>query len=258
MQNPHLEGDPFFWKGGPVGVLLLHGFTATTAEVRPLAQVLHAQGHTVAGALLPGHGTTPEELNRCHRRDWVQAAETAYQQITTHCERVFVGGESTGSLLTLHLASEHPEITGVLSYAPFLRMRSRTLPRLAPLLAPFVGAFPKRKGTPSPADGRWQGYTVYPVRAAVQLFRLQRQARHRLYRIRQPLLIVHGRLDQTVDPLAPETLYQAVNSLVKELHWLENSGHCVILDGEWEQAAELTLQFIQRVLDGVPEPGDNP
>ena len=29
--NPHLEGEPFFWPGGPDGVLLVHGYTATTA-----------------------------------------------------------------------------------------------------------------------------------------------------------------------------------------------------------------------------------
>ena len=41
LHNPHLEGGPFFWEAGPVGVLLLHGYTATTAEMRPLAKRLH-------------------------------------------------------------------------------------------------------------------------------------------------------------------------------------------------------------------------
>ncbi len=30
-----LPGESFLWEGGPVGVLLAHGFTATHAEVRP-------------------------------------------------------------------------------------------------------------------------------------------------------------------------------------------------------------------------------
>ena len=56
--NPELEGGSFFWKGGGTGVLLLHGLTATTAEVRPLAKCLLVEGYTVSGILLPGHGTT--------------------------------------------------------------------------------------------------------------------------------------------------------------------------------------------------------
>ena len=40
IKNPHLKGGPFFWGAGPTGILLVHGFTATTAEVRPLAQAL--------------------------------------------------------------------------------------------------------------------------------------------------------------------------------------------------------------------------
>ena len=65
--NPELEGGSFFWKGGETGVLLLHGLTATTAEVRPLAKRLLNEGYTVSGMLLPGHGTTPENLSHTHR-----------------------------------------------------------------------------------------------------------------------------------------------------------------------------------------------
>ena len=38
--NPELEGGSFFWRGGETGVLLLHGLTSTTAEVRPFAKRL--------------------------------------------------------------------------------------------------------------------------------------------------------------------------------------------------------------------------
>ena len=31
IHNPHLEGSTFFWEGGPVGVVLSHGYTASTA-----------------------------------------------------------------------------------------------------------------------------------------------------------------------------------------------------------------------------------
>ena len=246
LRNPHLEGDSFFWQGSPTGVLLVHGYTATTAEVRLLAQYLHGRGCTVAGPLLPGHRTTPEDMNRCRWQDWAGAVEAAYQHIASRCKRVFVGGESMGAVLALYVASEHPEAAGLMLYAPALLVPPTRM-WLVRLLAPFVPYVKKPIRPSTAADDRWQGYGVNPLRAAAQLNRLQREARRRLPRIRQPILVVQGRLDQTIDPRSGEVILRETASTAKELHWLERSTHCVILDQEWEQAAELARQFLDLV-----------
>jgi carboxylesterase len=244
IHNPHLEGDAFFWSGGADGVLLIHGYTATTAEVRLLAQDLHARGYTVSGPLLPGHYTTPEDANRRTWRDWVAAVETAYEELAVRCKRVIVGGESTGALLALYLASEHPEIAAVLAYAPALRLTLRTRDAIQlRLVAPFVSSLPK--GGIDAAD-LWQGYPVNPLRGAVQLLNFQRIVRPRLPQISQPILIMQGKLDTTVHASAPQTIYDEVRSTVKELHWLENSAHTVIIDRERELAFAITARFIER------------
>ena len=139
LVRPHLEGEAFFWPGGPDGVLLVHGFTATTAEVRLVAKALHAHGYTVAGPLLPGHGTSPKDMNRYRWQDWYAEVEKAYLQLEARCQRVIVGGESTGGVFTLRLAAMHPEITAMLSYATALRlaMRQRDVLKMR-LIAPIV------------------------------------------------------------------------------------------------------------------------
>jgi carboxylesterase len=252
IKNPHLEGDPFTWQGGPIGVLLIHGFTATTAEVRPLARCLYEHGYTVAGPLLPGHNTTPEDANRFHWRDWVRCVEIAYRELAARCSRVIVGGESTGALLALYLASEHPEVAAVLSYAPALRLtlRRRDIVRLY-LVAPFKPYVTKRSSGPalsSGGDSLWRGYPVAPLKGTIELLKLQRAVRPRLPRVQQPVLVVQGRNDPTVHPSASETIYREVCSTVKELHWLERSAHKVILDDECDQVFALTLAFIVRAL----------
>lgn len=248
MHNPHLTGDPFLWEDGPVGVLLMHGYTATTAEVRPLARLLHQQGYTVSGPLLPGHGTTPDDLNRCRWQDWATGAVEAYQQLADRCELVFVGGESMGALLALYLASQYAKVAGILAYAPALRV-SPLIALRARLTAPFVPIVPKRNL--KSANWRWQGYAVHPLRALVQLLRFQRQMRRHLSRLRQPLLIIQGRLDTAIDLRGVDLLYRKIGSPLKELHWLEQSGHVVILDDELEQVTALTGHFMERVLDGT-------
>lgn len=246
LHNPHLPGNSFFWPGGPVGVLLSHGYTATTAEVRLLASHLHQQGYTISGPLLPGHGVDPQTLNRCRWQDWVKAISEAYDHLAARCERVFVGGESMGALLALYLAGEQPEIAGILTYAPALRVPRMTTLK-AHLVAPFIRTTPKRT-LHYDADGKWQGYKVNPIPAFLQLTSLQRQVHRRLAQIRQPLLVVQGRLDRAVDLVGVGILYREIGSSLKELHWLEYTGHLVLLDHEIEQVTSLTLRFMERCL----------
>lgn len=251
--NPHLAGGSFFWEGGlavphrrSVGILLLHGLTATTAEVRPLAEFLHAAGYTVAGPLLPGHGTHPEDLNRVSWHDWTWEAEIAYQHLATVCDHVFVGGESTGAVIALYLASRHPEIAGVLAYAPAIQlaMLPTDLVKLY-TLAPFIEFVPKEH---SRRNSLWQGYPVNPLKGVLELVRLGREVRGRLGLINQPVLIVQGRLDKTIDPESGQIILDGVESVLTECHWLENSTHVVLLDEELTAVSDLTQRFLTRAL----------
>jgi carboxylesterase len=244
IHNPHLRGDTFFWKGGPVGILLSHGYTASTAEVRLLGRLLHEQGYTVTGPLLPGHMTSPEDMNQCHWEDWAGAMEMAYQEISSQCEVVFIGGESMGALIALYVASQHPEIAGLLIYAPALRI-ARQKAVLANLLYRFVPYVNKKCIEPA---NLWQGYTVNPIPALVQMLKLQNVVRQQLPTIYQPLLLVQGRLDTDIDLRGVEILYKEIASDIKELYWMENSFHTVMMDRELDQVHKVTQQFIEKVL----------
>jgi carboxylesterase len=244
LQNPHLDGTPFFWETGPTGVLLLHGLTATTAEVRLLAQDLHRAGHTVMAPLLPGHGTRPEDLNKVRWRDWAWEAEQAYHLLATHCDRVFVGGESMGGVLALHLAAKYAGIAGILCYAPAIRL---ALPMLELVrlyvTAPLTEAIPKQNVDSNPY---WQGYKVNPLWSVVELVRLGREVQRNLAQIRQPVLVVQSRHDETIDPACGQIILDGVSSELKELHWMEESGHIILLEEERDEIACLTLDFMGR------------
>lgn len=248
LQNPHLEGKTFYWKNGETGIVLFHGLTATTAEVRPLAQFLFDQGYSVFCPLLPGHLTTPADLNRRTWHEWVEAGEKSYQQISNDCKHVFLAGTSMGGLVALELARKHPEARGILLYAPAIR-----IPRMfiAALLWPFV---PYLKKKPGPRPMPWQGYTVRSVRAVNQLRLFQKHIWRHLSEIHQPTLIMQGELDQTIDPQGANLLYQALPSTAKELIWLNDSTHCIILDRQLDIICQKTAQFIQSILEEEKAP----
>ena len=90
-----------FGRAIQIGVLLFRVFTATTAEVRLLAQSLHDLRLTVSTPLLPGHGTIPQDLNRVNYQDWISHLEKSFQNLKKQCNKVIVGGESTGAVIAL-------------------------------------------------------------------------------------------------------------------------------------------------------------
>lgn len=245
LHNPDLDGDAFSLVGGTTGALLFHGFTATTAEIRPIASAFHDAGLTVLAPLLPGHGTRPEDLNAVHWQDWTVAAEAAYQDLAARCERVVVGGESMGAVIALGLAARHPEIAAVLCFAPAIKLDMSWLDVLKlRVSAPFIAQVPRAH-----LDGaeEWQGYPGLPLRGSVELLRLQKATLAALPAIHQPVVIFQGRNDTTIDPRAGEIIRAAVSSDVVEQHWMERSSHSVTLDAERDDIARLSLEFLSRV-----------
>jgi carboxylesterase len=249
-QPAHLSPDPFFLAGGPTGVLLLHGFTGSPPEMRLVGDYLHDRGLTVQAPCLPGHGTNPDDLNAHTWRDMLAAAEAALAELQALCPVVFVGGLSMGALLTVCLAAAHPELAGIMTYSPALRSRNAQI-YLSPFLkhvAPIIGKPAHRLGDGSQTAGRIWCYDVDPVAAAHELLKLQAQARRLLPRVACPLLVVYSLGDRTIRHDSGPVLYARVASTDKQSLVLEHSGHCITVDGEWQQVAEASWQFILRHL----------
>ncbi|MCK9506237.1 MAG: alpha/beta fold hydrolase [Porticoccaceae bacterium] len=239
IKIPHLDGDDFFWQGNRTGILLIHGFTATTAEVRPLAIKLHEEGFTVAAPLLPGHGTHPDDLNRATWSMWVEKVKQFYEKLIPYCDRIYVGGESMGGLLALELARQHPEIHALFLFAPALKVKNLWLSRI---LWPFIKYLVKEDKD----DGLpWKGYTVQPLRGAAELHKLQNHVRRNLPKIAQPVVIFTGEHDNTIAPQSAGLILNKIGSKLKYQIHLENSGHCVILDSELDEIYGHMLRLIK-------------
>jgi carboxylesterase len=242
FQNPQLEGNSFYWQGNSTGVLLMHGFTATTAEVRLLANAFRKKGWTISAPLLPGHGSTPQAMNRVQFQDWIDCVELAYQEIHKTCKNVIVGGESMGAVLSLYLAEQHPDIDALLLYSPALRVESLKYVSLLKYFFPIL-----EKSNNDPEDHLWQGYTVNPLWAADQFRKLQKLVTDNLNSVRQPALILQGIYDKTIHPDCGRMIHNRIQSNVKELDFLEESGHVILLGKELDLIIDTSLAFLQGV-----------
>jgi carboxylesterase len=245
-QPAHLDPSAFEAAGGPVGVLLIHGFTGSAAETRPMGAYLAEQGLTVRCPLLPGHGTDPHDLTSIRWQAWVGEAESALHELQARCDTVFVGGLSLGSLLTLWLGANHPGIAGLIPMAPAISVQNRLMP--ATLLLRYLFKYnplgPMGEddlGDPQGVERVWC-YDETPLWGASQVYLLQREVRRALSQIQQPVLIFQGRRDMHLEPRAAQELYDSIASTDRTVVWLERSGHNLLIDGErqsvWAQSYE--------------------
>ena len=115
---------PFTFEGGDRAVLLLHGFTGTTADVRMLGRHLQKQGYTCHAPLYKGHGVPPEELVHTGPDDWWENVREGYQFLKDrgHTE-IAVAGLSLGGVFSLKLGYTLP-IKGIIPMCAPVRSRT--------------------------------------------------------------------------------------------------------------------------------------
>jgi carboxylesterase len=223
------RAQPFRCDGGEVGCLLLHGFTGTPSEMRPIGEALARRGYGVCAPLLPGHGTRVEDLAVSTWPQWFAAAMDAWNDLGTRSPIRVVAGLSMGALLALHLAHERPrEVGAVAALAPALELTSQRHAEIARWLAwlPRRAAIVPKRSARLPGAGRLTpAYDEIPLRSLASMLALQRRVRAELPAITTPVLLVDGGRDDTISPAASPAIETALGSAVKSHRRFERSGH---------------------------------
>jgi carboxylesterase len=238
--------DPFSFEGGSTGIVLVHSFTGTPSDVRLIGEYLHARGLGVRGPLLPGHGTTLEDLNQRSWREWVACAERALDELLAACDRVFIGGLSLGALVSAYVAVHRPEVRGAVLYSPPTWPANRLI-YLSGLGKHFVSTIPKthaRDLVDPQARARQWHYRRWPVSAAHQLLLLTLRVRRLLPRLTCPLLVFYTTRDTSNRPYSAPRTFRRAGARDKKLVRLDRSGHALTVDAEWRRVAEQTAAFL--------------
>lgn len=245
---PILPGaEPFEQPGGPVGVLLCHGFTGTPQSLRPWGERLAAAGYAVSCPLLPGHGRTWQVMNGTTWPDWYGEVAAALDALHRRCDRVFVAGLSMGGTLALRLAEQRgPDVAGLVLVNPSLATERWDVKHLVPVLSRVLGSRPGVGNDIKKSDGpRELAYDRAPLKAVASLQKLWSLTREDLGQVHQPLLTFRSAVDHVVEPLSGRLLLAGVASTDVEEHVLAGSYHVATLDNDADAIFDGSINWLQ-------------
>ncbi|MBU1661650.1 MAG: alpha/beta fold hydrolase [Chloroflexi bacterium] len=247
-QNIIPTAEPFFFPGGPAGVLLVHGFTGAPKEMRWMGEYLAKQGFTVLGVRLAGHATQPKDMLRVTWQDWLTSVEDGWHLLRGAADQIFVAGLSMGGVLALLFAS-HFKVAGVIAMSTPYEMPPDPRLRFIKWLRWIYPSAPKGQSDwhdPEPERDHID-YPNYPTTAIVELQKLLAEMRAALPWVTAPTLLMHSRQDGGVAPANMEKIYARLGSHDKHILWVENSGHVIVRDLEKERVFRAANEFIKSV-----------
>lgn len=231
------EHLPFLFEAGPARALLIHGFTGTPRDMRPLAQELAAAGVTARGILLPGFAQPTAALRHVRATDWLNAARAAWFETRAGASHATLIGFSMGGAIALALAAESGlEPDQLILAAPHWRFADRRAMFL-PLGKYFVRTF-RPFGRPNFADPNSRralaelvpganlddptirrelddAFSI-PTHALDELRRINKFAAAAARRLAFPSLILQGLQDPTTLPSHSRTLAARIGAELLE------------------------------------------
>jgi carboxylesterase len=238
--------EPFNHDGSDIGVLLCHGFTGTPQSMRPWGEYLADRGYTVRVPLLPGHGTTWQEMNGTRWEDWYSCVDTAFRELHQTCEQVVVCGLSMGGALTLQLAQEHgPRISGLILVNPAVKFddhRTRLLPVLKHVMGSLgaIGNDVKKEGVTELA------YARTPLKAAHSQLVAWQAVVQDLPEVTQPVLLLRSPQDHVVPASSSALILSRISSRDVTEILLEDSYHVATIDNDAPRIFDESAKFIER------------
>ena len=249
-------GRPFYFKKrsknkkNKIGLLLSHGYKSAPLEILELAKHLSDKDISVYGVRLKGHGTHPLDLKQWSWQDWYNSYLKGLVALNADCEKVIVGGFSTGGILALLSASRNPSLVdGVISINAPLKLQD-----IKTKLTPAINFWNELLDLTNIEKGKLEyvedspeypeiNYSRNYLKGVMELEKLMKVCREELKKIIAPTLIIQSKKDPVVKPESANIIYQNLNS-DKKLLTLDLDNHVIVRGRGKEKVFSAVEQFI--------------
>jgi esterase/lipase/1-acyl-sn-glycerol-3-phosphate acyltransferase len=248
-------GMPFLLRGSfrKIGVLLIHGYLGTPAEIKDLAMYLNQQGYSVYAPRLRGHGTSPHDLATRTYEDWRTSVDEGYAVIKSLCDRIIVGGFSTGAGLALDLAARIKDINGVFTVCSPMRIRFLSF-RFAPAVGVWNRLLKKIRFEENQdefvdveSENSYFKYKKNPVSGVREVEQLMNSLEPRLANLKTPVLMIQSLNDPVVDYTGSIQLFELLGSEEKSYVMFDMDRHVIITGPGSHRVHRAIAGFIEDV-----------
>ncbi|MFX0051541.1 MAG: alpha/beta hydrolase [Candidatus Hermodarchaeota archaeon] len=254
MHDVSPQALPFEFKGfgsnQKIGCLLIHSFTASPSEVRPLGVFLRNHGYSGIAPLLPGHGSVPDDLRTTSWLDWYSNAREGLYYLKENYSRRIVIGVALGSVIATMLAAspERESINGVILISPSQHSPSALVKTVLPFIKYIKKEFPTITEHEMKVEELTNEkieqffYAKRPTEALIELYKIIGFTNKRLSLITQPTLIIHHKKDF----VSADFIYNNLTSCEIKEQWTHDKGARWFFYSEEAQSAfEKIDNFIQ-------------
>lgn len=232
------------FKEGERAVLLLHGFTGHSADVRMLGRFLQKKGYTSLAPIYRGHGKAPEDLVEGGYDAWFNDCLDAYRQLKDEgYKKIAVVGLSLGGVLGLKLSLNEP-VVGVSPMCSPMFFNNQD--QLTKGFRYFSTEYKKREGKSSEQIDSEVNQLVADAQPLFEdLGQLIKDVREQLDHIYTPTCVIQATDDVMIDTSSAQYIYDHVECDQKSLEWFDEAGHAITLGPKKEDVHETIYQFLE-------------
>jgi len=234
-----IHPKPMFLKGSAQAVLLLHSYTSTYRDVKPLAVFLNQHQYTCYSFSYAGHGLMMDEFLKFNPDDWWQEVIQAYNfLIELGYREIAVIGVSLGALLSLKLAESFPVSACISMSAPQTRSVEDLFQRLSKY-AEYLQQFE--------TDQQVLNIAQLYIKAQPQLEQFENfvvSTMQNLNKIHAPTATLFGKLDEALYEQSAHYIFEQISSSEKMIKAYPHSGHLMTLGQDQSILFKDILNFL--------------
>ncbi|MCO4331669.1 alpha/beta hydrolase [Staphylococcus hyicus] len=233
---------PFLFEEGKRAVLLLHGFTGNSSDVRQLGRFLQKKGYTSYAPHYEGHAAPPEEILKSSPHVWYKDALDGYDYLVEQgYDEIAVAGLSLGGVFALKL-SLNRDVKGIVTMCS--PMYIKTEGSMYEGVLEYARQFKKYEGKDEATIER-EMQAFKPTSTLRELQDTIQGVRDHVEDVIEPLLVIQSEHDEMINTDSANIIYNESASEDKHLSWYKNSGHVITIDKEKEAVFEEVYQFLE-------------
>lgn len=227
-----------------IGCLMLHGFTGSPREIKPLHDYLHKKTDwKIDVPTLKGHGKT-FDLTGVSYTDWLEQCEKAYKNITETCDTVYVIGFSMGGMIAAYLAATFP-VEKLVLLAPARKVLSFKY-----LSIDFIEMIEDKIKGELDENERYvhvmEKIREVPVSASIEFMKLVNYTKDYLPHVNVPVFVAQGKRDDLVPYQTMYTLEEEIGSEEVEIVFFDEADHFICLGDNAPVINELVYHFLTK------------